>query len=152
MKDITLRYAQNDADVVAIHGFLCIVAGPYLPGTIDPKESATEVWRVVNEEMALMAIYQDRLIGTIGLIRPKFWWAKKTHFLVNRWFFTLKGTNVGYQLLKESIDIAKASELELHIVDEKKQRYRIFNRHPRRDRPEPIIGPPIRRELPPVLH
>jgi hypothetical protein len=41
--------------------------------------------------------------------------------------------------LKEAISIAEESGVELHIIDEKKQRYRIFNRHPRRDNPQPII-------------
>lgn len=124
---ITIRYAESDADVIWMHQFLCIVAGPGLPGPIDPKDSSTEVWRVAYHDVALMAIQGDRLIGTLGLIRPKAWWGK-THFLANRWFFTLPSSGAGAPLLKEARAIAIASELELHIYDENRGRLLIFNK------------------------
>jgi hypothetical protein len=124
--DLELRYASTDADVIAIHGFLCVVAGPKLPGPIDPKDSATEVWRVVNHDVALMAMNGDKLVGTIGLIKPDFWWNTKLGFLANRWFFTLPNMDAGKLLLKEAREIAKASNLELHIYDETKGRLIVF--------------------------
>jgi hypothetical protein len=142
MTDLTLRYASSDADVVAIHGFLCTIALPVLPAPIDPKESATEVWRVVNHECALMAMQGEILVGTMGIIQPKFWWSTG-HFLVNRWFHALPSLGAGALLLREAITIAKTNDLELHIFDETKQRYRIFNRHPRRDTVVPFILRPV---------
>lgn len=130
--EIAIRYAQTDEDVVAIHGFLCIVAGPTLPGDIDPKDSALEVWRVVNHDVALMAMRGDRLVGTIGIIRPKYWWNTKLGFLANRWLFTLPHTRSAKPLLKEAKAIARASELELHIYDENRGRLVILNKSPKR--------------------
>lgn len=129
---ITIRYAETDADVVAIHGFLCVVAGPTLPGDIDPKDSATEVWRVVNHDVALMAIKDDRLVGTIGIVSPRWWWNSKLSFLANRWLFTLPGSKSLMPLMREAVGIAKASDLELHIFDETKGRLLIFNKSKKR--------------------
>jgi hypothetical protein len=125
--EVVIRFAEGDADVVTIHRFLCVVAGPTLPGPIDPKDSATEVWRVVNEDVALMAMSGDSLVGSIGLVNPKFWWGK-ARFFANRWFFSVPGFDAGAPLLKEAIEIAKASGLELHIIDENRQRLKIFNK------------------------
>lgn len=132
---VTIRYAETDADVVAIHGFLCVVAGPTLPGPIDPKDSATEVWRVANHDVALMAMRDDMLVGTIGLVRPQFWWNSKLGFLANRWFFTLPGSHAAKPLLKEAKGIAVASDLELHIFDENKGRLLILNKSKNRQQP-----------------
>lgn len=125
---IVIRYAETDADVVAVHGFLCAVYGPLLQGPIDPRDSATEVWRVVNHDVALMAMRGDMLIGTLGIIKPEYWWNKKLGFLTNRWFATLPKTNAARPLLKEARGIAKASDLELHVYDEFKRRLLIFNK------------------------
>jgi hypothetical protein len=127
-----IRYAQTDADVIAIHQFLCVVAGPSLPGAIDAKDSATEVWRIVNHDVALMAMKDDVLVGTLGLISPAFWWNTKIKFLANRWFFALPGSRAAKPLLKEARAIAAASELELHIFDENRGRLMIFNRSKKR--------------------
>jgi hypothetical protein len=129
---IIVRYAETDADVVAIHGFLCVVAGPTLPGVIDPKDSATEVWRIVNHDVALMAIKEDRVVGTIGLVNPRFWWNSKLSFLANCWLFTLPDSGSLLPLMREAVGIAKASGLELHIFDETKERLLIFNKSKKR--------------------
>lgn len=126
---VEVRFAETDQDVVAIHRFLCAMAGPLLPGPIDPKDSIEEVWRVCSDDVALMAVKDGHLVGSIGLIRPKMWWGK-FFILANRWFFALPGA--GKPLLQEAIAIAKASELELHIIDETKSRLKIFNRSPKR--------------------
>lgn len=125
---LVVRYAESDDDVVAIHRFLCVVAGPTLPGSIDPKDSATEVWRVVNHDVALMAMRDDRLVGTIGIVNPPFWWNTKIKFLANRWCHALAGAGALLPLLREATAIAKASNLELHVFDEAKGRLIIFNK------------------------
>lgn len=125
--DITIRYAQSDDDVILIHRFLCVVAGPTLPGPIDAQKSAIEVWRVVNHDVALMAIRDDQLVGTLGIIQPEHWWGQ-SKFLANRWFFTLPGSRAGKPLLKEAKAIALASELELHLITEDKGKVVILNK------------------------
>jgi hypothetical protein len=138
---IVIRYAETDDDIIMMHRFLCVVAGPLLPGRIDPKKSATEVWRVTKQEVALMAVQDNILIGTLGLVQPDFWWGK-VHFLANRWFFTLPRSRAGRPLLKEARAIARASALELHIYDEQRGRLVIMNRSPLRDRARATGAPP----------
>lgn len=128
---IEIRYAATDEDVIAIHKFLCVVAGPRLPGPINAQKSAREVWRVASDDVALMAIRDGMLIGTLGLVCPDMWWGD-LKFLVNRWFFALPGWGAWRPLLKEARAIAVASELELHIISEERGRVAIFNRSPRR--------------------
>ena len=129
---MNIRYAETDHDIIAIHRFLCVVMGPTLPGRIDHKDSATEVWRVVKEDVALMAIDGDALVGTIGLVRPAWWWNTKITFLANRWLACLPGTKALLPLMREARAIAKASELELHIFDENEGRLLIFNKNEKR--------------------
>lgn len=132
MTDITVRFAESDQDVVTIHAFLCIVAGPTLPGQIDPNASALEVYRVVNEECALMAMQNGKLIGTLGIIKAKFWWGKDAEFLANRWCFALPESGAGRPLLQEGLRIAKEAGQELHIYDEAQGRLVILNMSPLR--------------------
>lgn len=126
---ITIRYAESDADIVAIHRFLCVVAGPMLPGKIDHKDSATEVWRVVKDSVALMAMNDDNLmVGTMGIVRPEYWWNASLHFLANRWLFAIPGSRAAKPMIREATVIAKASNLELHIFDERRERLVILNK------------------------
>lgn len=127
MTDITIRFAESDDDVINIHRFLCAIAGPMLPGPINPQKSIEEVWRVASDEVALMAIEDDQLIGTMGIIRPGFWWGD-IHYLVNRWLFAIPGSKAWRPLLKEALAIAAASELELHIISEERGKVLILNK------------------------
>ena len=131
---ISVQYAATDQDVVLIHQFLCHIAGPTLPGQIDPKNSIEGIWRVVNEDVALMAFDGEDLVGTLGITQSEFWWGNKARFLANLWFFTLPKTGAGKPLLKEAIGIAKASNLELHIISEARGTITIFNKSERRGR------------------
>lgn len=146
MSDITVRFGESDQDVVAIHGFLAVAMGPLLPFDIDPKNSAVEVWRVVNQECALMAIRDDKLVGTIGIVKAPYWYAKDRYFLANRWLSTLPGAGAADSLIHEAVSFAKGlatandpGGLELHIYDETKGRIKIFNRHPRRQDHNPLF-------------
>ena len=143
---VTIRYAESDADVVAIHGFLVVMMGPMLPFDIDPKNSATEVWRVVNSECAIMAIKDGLLVGTVGLIKAPFWWAADKYFLANRWCAILPDSGALHPLIHEAVSFAKGlatpeepGGLELHLYDETKGRLLILNRHPRRRDENPIL-------------
>lgn len=133
-----MRYAASDGDVVAVHQFLCVVAGPTLPGPIDGKDSATEVWRCANHDVVLMAVRDGLLIGTLGLTNPKFWWNTELSFLVNRFFFCLPGSGAWLPLLREAKAIAVASEKELHIISETRAKVLILNKSGRRARGEEV--------------
>lgn len=74
-----------------------------------------------------MAVRDDDLIGTIGLICPEHWWGK-SKFLANRWFFILPGSGAGRPLLREAKAIAVASDLELHIISEERGKILILNK------------------------
>ena len=156
MSDISVRFAESDGDVVAIHGFLCVTMGPLLPGDIDPKNSAMEVWRVVNHECALMAIRDDKLIGTIGIVKVPHWWARDRYFLANKWLSVLPDAGALHPLMHEAVRFAKdltspedPGGLELHLYDEQKGRITILNRHPRRQDFNPIFARPVEAAQPP---
>jgi len=139
MSDILIRYAQSDDDVINTHRFLCVVAGPTLPGAIDPQKSAVEVWRVVNHDVALMAIRDDKLVGTLGLMCVTPWWGA-TQYLCNRWFFCLPGSRAWRPLLKEAKAIAVGSEMEFHLISEERGKITIFNRSPKRRPQKPSLA------------
>jgi hypothetical protein len=128
MSDIVVRYAASDDDVIAIHKFLCVVAEPTLPAPSDPKKGIEEIWRVVNKEAALMAICDgDMMVGTAGFIMADHWWGL-SRYLVNRWMFAIPGRKAWLPLVRESVAIAKAAGVELHIISEQRGRLTIFNR------------------------
>jgi hypothetical protein len=135
MTNLTLRYASSDEDVVALHGFLCIMAGPTLPGTIDPKDSATEVWRTVTQDIAIMAMQGDLLVGTIGLICVASWWNHKVKYLANRWAFAIPGAKAWLPLVREAKKIGVASDMEVHLISELRGTVTILNRNKLRGRP-----------------
>lgn len=126
--DITISYATTDDDVITIHRFLCVVAGPMLPGPIDPADSTHEVWRVAREDVALMALQGEKMVGTIGIVRPTHWWNQKLPFLANRWAFVIPGIKAWRPLLKEARAIAVASDLEFRLFSEERGKITIFNR------------------------
>lgn len=125
---ITISYAATDHDAVAIHHFLCRVAGPLLPGPIDPELSINEVWRCIQDEAAIVAwTEQGEMVGTIGIVCVNPWWGH-IRYLANRWFFTIPGSGAGKLLLKEAKKIAVDSEMELHIIAEERGKITILNR------------------------
>lgn len=136
---IVVRYAATDADVVLIHKFLCFIAGPKLPGAIDPKDSIHEVWRVVKDEVALMATRGDDLVGTMGLALLRQWWGN-VRFLGNRWFFCVPGSRAWKPLLKEARAIAVASEVECIIASEERGKITILNKSRLRAGPPPLAS------------
>ena len=74
--------------MIAIHRFLLIVATPAMVDPVDPVESLHEIFRVAAQEAAIMAIMDGYLVGTLGLVKVK-WWYSKRHFLTDRWHFCL---------------------------------------------------------------
>src|ERR1700761_695187 len=83
-----IRYAENDDDVIAIHRFLLAVAGSRLLAPVNVFKTLEEIIRVTKEEVAIMAMRGDRLVGTMGLIKPT-WWYSDEAFLTDRWNFCI---------------------------------------------------------------
>ena len=137
---ITVRYAESDQDAAAIHRFLCIIAGPTLPGEIDPDDSIREIWRCMREDVALMAVRDGALIGTLGLICATSWWNHKIKLLANRWAFAIPGAGAWRPLYKEARAIGIASKMEVHIISEKRGKVTILNRSKLRDGPNPPLA------------
>lgn len=109
--EITLRYAESEPDMVAIHQFLLAVAAPAMLGPVNPIKSLEEIIRVTKNEVALMLIRDGRLVGTMGLVNPV-WWYSDAAFLTDRWHFVLPeifGTPAADMLEDEAIKIAEAA-------------------------------------------
>lgn len=123
--EIIIRYAAGDDDIIAIHRFVMVVSKPQARAPIDHMDSATEIWRVVNEEAALMAIRDGIMVGTIGLMAPKWWYNKKASFMTDRWYAILpqyRHTQVENMLLTEAQKTAQAAGLELIINGKSRER------------------------------
>jgi GNAT superfamily N-acetyltransferase len=125
--ELTVRPAISDEDVVAIHAFLIMVSreSDALQAPINPEDSISEVWRVVHNECALMAIIGDQLVGTIGLVQVPWWYNNASHFLTDRWFFVLpehRNGLVAKVLLAEAAAVAEAAELPPPIINLKQRR------------------------------
>ncbi len=134
MPGLEVRIAKTDDDTIAIHKFLCLVAGPTLPGPIDAKDSIQGVWRVVNFDVALMAMEGDVLVGTLGLCCPEFWWNSKIKFLANRWLFAVPGSRAWRPLLQEARAIGVSNDMEVHIYDEERGTLTILNKSKEREK------------------
>lgn len=113
IEPVVIRYASTDADVVAIHRFLLVVARPAMLCPVDPVKSLVEVIRVAKEDVALMAMRGDVLVGTLGLVRPV-WWYGNGAFLTDRWNFVVEQERHGEAqrlLIDEARSIARAANL-----------------------------------------
>src|SRR5690349_11500050 len=75
--EATIRFAESEQDMVAIHQFLLAVAGPAMLCQVDPIKSLEEIMRVVAHEAALMLIKDGRLVGTMGIISPVWWYGNE---------------------------------------------------------------------------
>jgi len=111
--DVEVRFAESEQDVTHIHRFLMVVAAPYLWGSIDVEKSLREVLRVTMEEAALMAIVDGVMVGTMGIIKPV-WWYGNDEFLTDRWNFVLPQfhhTPVEAALMAEAKQLAEEAGL-----------------------------------------
>ena len=106
-----VRYAETEQDMVAMHELLLVVARPAMLCPVNVVKSLQEVIRVTREEVALMLVRDGRLIGTMGLINPT-WWYGDEGFLTDRWHFVLPevmNTPAADMLEDEAIKIAEAA-------------------------------------------
>lgn len=109
-----IRFAETDDDVIAIHRFLLVVAMPHLWGSVDPVKSLDEIIRVTKYEAALMAIVDNMLVGTMGIIKAT-WWYGGDDFLTDRWDFCLPqfyGTEVQKMMMAEVDTLADDAGLK----------------------------------------
>lgn len=100
--------------MIAIHRFLLMVAMPAMLCPVNPVKSLQEVIRVAKYEAAIMAIVGGNLVGTMGIIRPT-WWYGDEDFLTDRWHFVLPNlwhSPVNDLLLEEAFAIADAAGLK----------------------------------------
>jgi hypothetical protein len=114
---ITIRYAETDEDVCAIHQFLLVVARPEMRAPVDPMASLLEIIRVAKEQVAIMAIKGGRLVGTLGLMQVSWWYAPSHHYMVDRWHFVLpqfQNGDVNRLLIAEADSIAEAAGLKFY--------------------------------------
>lgn len=111
-----IRYAENEQDMVAMHEFLLVVAQPAMQCKVNVVKSLQEIIRVTREEVALMLIHDGRLIGTMGIINPT-WWYGDEGFLTDRWHFVLPAfdnTAESALLLTEAVKVANAAGLKFY--------------------------------------
>lgn len=100
--------------MVAIHQFLLVVAQPAMRCPVNIVKSLEEVIRVVRDEVALMLIHNDVMVGTMGIINPT-WWYGDGGFLTDRWHFVLPAfdnTPGSALLMDEAVKLAEAAGLE----------------------------------------
>lgn len=97
-------------------------------------KSLEEVARIVRHEAALMLFEGDVLIGTLGLMKPT-WWYGPGEFLTDRWHFVLPshdGTEASHALLDEAERIAIAAGLKfIHQGRMRKRRSNLYFMWPR---------------------
>jgi hypothetical protein len=106
-----IRYAETEQDMVAMHEFLLVVAQPAMQCKVNVVKSLQEIIRVTRDEVALMLVRDGRLIGTMGLVNPV-WWYGDEGFLTDRWHFVLPelfATPEAEMLEDEAIKIAQAA-------------------------------------------
>jgi hypothetical protein len=122
--DISIRYAETDEEICAIHRFLMIVAKPAMRCPINIEKSLLEIIRVAKYEAAIMVMHNDIMVGTMGIIKPT-WWYGDGAFLTDRWHFVLPAfmhTPTAARLKAEALDIARIAGLE--FIDQGKLRER----------------------------
>lgn len=111
-----IRYASTDEEICAIHRFLMIVAeqAGALRCPINVVKSLDEIIRVAKFEAAIMVMHGDSMVGTMGIIKPS-WWYGDADFLTDRWHFVLPAfmhTPTAALLMTEAKSIASIAGLE----------------------------------------
>lgn len=121
-----------------IHRFLLAVAKPAMRCPVDPIKSLHEVIRVAKYEAAIMAVQDDCLIGTMGIVKHT-WWYGDGDFLTDRWNFVLPHHWHGeaqQKLLAEAEAIADQAGLEFIHQGRLREKGRVKLMMPRIYRPE----------------
>lgn len=104
----------TDEEICAIHRFLMVVAEPVLQCPINVVKSLDEIIRVVKFEAAIMVMHGETMVGTMGIIRPT-WWYGDADFLTDRWHFVMPAfmhTPTAALLMTEALEIARIAGLK----------------------------------------
>lgn len=91
-----------------------IVAQPAMRCPINVVKSLNEIIRVAKHEAAIMVMHGDVMVGTMGIIKPE-WWYGDGEFLTDRWHFVLPAfvhTPTAECLMTEAKEIARITGLE----------------------------------------
>ncbi len=122
-----IRCAEED-DIIPIHRFLCLVAGPVLLAPIDAEDSIRGVADVVQGNLiAFVAEINGEIVGSLGLVAPTFWYNQRVTFFADRWFFTypqLANQGVGAALQAEAHALASRAGVDLVIHGKMHRRHR----------------------------
>lgn len=91
-----------------------IVAQPAMRCPLNVIKSLNEIVRVAKFEAAIMVMHNDIMVGTMGLIKPT-WWYGDGAFLTDRWHFVLPAftnTPTATALMDEAKAIASIAGIE----------------------------------------
>lgn len=81
---------------------------------IDIFDSLNEITRVAKEDAAIMVLHNGVMVGTMGLMKAK-WWYGKGYFMTDRWHFVLPAfdhTPTSKALMDDAKEIARIAGLE----------------------------------------
>lgn len=81
---------------------------------VDVYDSLNEITRVAKSDAAIMVLHNGVLVGTMGLMKVK-WWYGKGEFLTDRWHFVLPAfmhTPTAAALMDDAKEIARIAGLE----------------------------------------
>jgi hypothetical protein len=120
-----ISFATSDEEAIEIHRFLCVIAQPVLYAPIDPHDSMRGVLDVVHNGAAIVARLSGHIIGSLGLIMPRWWYNTKAGFITDRWFFCYPAFHhlgVGASLLAEADALGKRAGREVIINGHMKRR------------------------------
>ncbi len=123
--DVVIGFAEDtDASAIELHRFLCVIAGPVLHAPIDPTDSMNGVLEVLKEGFAVTARADGHLVGSLGIIRPAWWYNRAARFMTDRWFFCYLQFrhHVGGRMLIEAHAIAADAGCPLIINGHQKRK------------------------------
>jgi GNAT superfamily N-acetyltransferase len=116
---VTIRFAQTDDDIVAIHRFMIAhAAAEMAEAEVDALIYMRTIHDTVREGAGLIAMIDGAIAGYLGLWKSQYDYSKAS-FLHDRGFYVLPAHRgaVGAALLQEARAIAQEGELTLKIID-----------------------------------
>lgn len=119
-----VSFATED-EAIEIHRFLCVIATPVLHAPIDPADSMAGVLDCINNGAAIVARLNGHIIGSLGIIKPSWWYNHGHGFMTDRWFFTypdFRHLGIAAAMLAEADAIGKSAGLPVIINGHQKRR------------------------------
>lgn len=123
--DVEIGFAEDtDASAIELHRFLCVIAGPVLHAPIDPTDSMNGVLEVLKRGFAVTARAEGHLVGSLGIIRPSWWYNRAARFMTDKFFFCYPEFrhHAGSRMLIEAHAIATDAGCPLIINGHQKRR------------------------------